>query len=274
MMTALPLAIVGPGRLGRSAAKLLTRRGVQFALVGRGQPVPQARTTWLTVADRDIESAAAAVPAGGVLLHASGARSHEILRPHAVAGSLHPLMTFPGPELAGPVDPLLQCPCCLRVRTTAIPAAVAGDDPAIEAALELAASLGFDAVRVAGDRALYHAAAVTAGNFTTVLMVEAARMLAAAGVGEAEARALLGPLAISSVQNAIVHGAEALTGPAARGDASTVQQHLDALKSLDPKLHTYYAANMKAAERVASGRGSLHVLSSNRSGPPPSTCSS
>ena len=199
----LPLAIIGPGRLGRSAAQILAAQGAEFALVGRGERPPAAALTWLTVPDRLIASVAADVPPGGVVLHASGAADHRILRPHPCVGSLHPLMSFPGPEIGLP--------------ETAIPAAVAGDDDAIEAATDLAVLLGFDPFRVPGDRALYHAAAVTAGNFATVLLVQASRMLAATGTSEEAARALLGPLAITSLKNAIEHGAAALTGPVARG---------------------------------------------------------
>jgi len=137
-------------------------------------------------------------------------------------------MSFPGPEIGLP--------------ETEIPAAIAGDEKAIIAAKGLAKLLGFSPVQITGDRALYHAAAVTAGNFATVLLVQASRMLAAAGTSEAEARALLGPLAITSLKNAIDHGAAALTGPIARGDDNVIDEHLAALTKLDPALSGFYLA--------------------------------
>ena len=233
----LPLVIVGPGRLGRSIARLLSERDRAFELVGRGEPIPAAQVTWLTVADKDIATASSAVPQGGVVLHASGALEHSVLRPHTCVGSLHPLMSFPGPEIGMP--------------QTDIPAAVAGDEDAIAAAIQLADDLGFLAVKVPGDRTLYHAAAVTAGNFATVLLIEASRMLAAAGVPEADARALLGPLAITSIKNAIDHGTESLTGPVARGDEGVIASHHEALGKLSPELSALYAALCDATRSIA-----------------------
>ena len=234
----LPLAIIGPGRLGRSAAQILDAQGAEFVLVGRGGRPPSAAVTWLTVPDRAIASVAADVPPGGVVLHASGAADHRILRPHPCVGSLHPLMSFPGPEIGTP--------------ETAIPAAVAGDEDAIVAAKDLAKLLGFSPVQIPGDRALYHAAAVTAGNFATVLLVQASRMLAAAGTTEAEARALLGPLAITSLKNAIDHGSAALTGPVARGDDNVIDEHLDALAKLDPALSGLYRVLCESTRSITT----------------------
>ena len=232
-----PIVIVGPGRLGRSAASILHKQGHAHTVIARGEPIPQAEITWLTVPDREIKAAAQAVPPGGVLLHASGAHTLEPLRPHASAGSLHPLMTFPGPEIGLPEEAI-------------IPAAIAGDPDAIEAAQKLADLLGFTAFEVPGDRALYHAAAVTAGNFASLLMIEAGRMLTAAGVPEAEARNLLAPLAIASIKNAANHGSVALTGPIARGDEKVIAAHTGALDSMDAELALLYHVLAQATRRI------------------------
>jgi len=231
------LVIVGPGRLGRSAAQLLSARGVPFTLVGRGEAIPAAPLTWLTVPDSAIEEAALAVPHGQVVLHASGATGVAPLRRHRAAGSLHPLMTFPGPELAMP--------------TGMIPAAVAGDEDAIDAATALADDLGFTPFTVTGDRALYHASAVLAGNFATVLLGEASRVLATAGVPEEEAPALLAPLALASIRNAAAVGpGAALTGPVARDDEDIIDKHLAALARAPQGTLETYAALLAAARTL------------------------
>lgn len=81
--------------------------------------------------------------------------------------------------------------------------------------------------RPPADRALYHAAAVIAGNYATVLLAEASRVLAAGGLpGGGE---LLLPLVLASVANATRHPAQAITGPAARGDSVTLDRHREAL---------------------------------------------
>lgn len=228
--------IVGAGRLGRSAQHILARGGHPVRLIGRGVPIPPAEVTWLTVPDREVSEVALSVPRGGVVLHASGALEVDVLRPHEVVGSLHPLMSFPGPERGLPSGD--------------IPAAVSGDDDACAAAHTLAEKLGFSPFTVTGDRRLYHAAAVLAGNFTTTLLVHASQALAACGVDESEARLLLGPLASASLNNTIALGSDALTGPVARGDEEVISNHQAALESLDPQIAELYRVLTDATRNV------------------------
>lgn len=232
------IVIVGPGRLGRTAQAALSQAGWAVRMIGRDHPIPPAPLTWLTVPDRDIAAAAAATPTGGVVLHASGATDLAPLRPHHPAGSLHPLMTFPGPEVATP--PMHN-----------LPAAVSGDPEAVAAAENLAAAMGWKTFPVHGDRSLYHAAAVIAGNYATTLLGVAARVLSAAGVPPEEAPALLAPLALTSLKNAATVGpAKALTGPAARGDEAVIRAHLDSLARTDPEAEKLYTAMLTATRAL------------------------
>jgi len=125
-------------------------------------------------------------------------------------------MTFPGPEITLP-------------DLTGVPAAVDGDPEAVDAAHRIAAALGMVPFRVPGDRRLYHAAAVLAGA-SGALLGEAARVLAAAGVDPTRAAALLAPLVHASVDNAVRFGTQARTGPASRGDSTTLDAHRAALE--------------------------------------------
>jgi predicted short-subunit dehydrogenase-like oxidoreductase (DUF2520 family) len=231
-----PIVIIGPGRLGHTAEKILKERGHSVTLIGRGVPIPEAEITWLTVPDREIESVASAVPSAGVLLHASGALDWDVLKPRANIGSLHPLMTFPGLKGA-------------EALPSVVPAAISGDPTARPAARMLAEKLGFTPFDFDGDRAAYHSAAVMAGNFATTLLVTAGRVLSSCDIPQAQARALLAPLAIQSLNQAIAHGAKALTGPIARGDESIVKLHTQALTELDPELAKLYLA-MASATRA------------------------
>ncbi|NCG19095.1 MAG: DUF2520 domain-containing protein [Rhodobacterales bacterium] len=211
------IGIVGPGRLGRSLYALLIEAGHPVVLVGRGDPIPPLPVLLLTVPDDAIAQVAATVTHDAVVLHCSGAADVEVLAPHQPAGSFHPLMTFPGPEVA---IPLLQ----------GVPVALAGDAKALEAGHAIAQILGMRAVEVPGDRRLYHCAAVIAGNFATVLLAEASRVLEAAGVPAEDAPAMLAPLAMASLQNAGIDPVAALTGPAVRGDEKTIAGHREALE--------------------------------------------
>ncbi len=212
------IAIVGPGRLGRSLEALLAERSFPVPLVGRGEVVPLVDVVVLAVPDRALAAAAAALPRGPIVLHCSGAATVDILAPHRPRGSWHPLMTFPGSEVALP-------------DLDGVPAAVAGDPEAVAVAVALTRALGMAPLHVTGDRRLYHASAVLAGNLATVLLAEAARALEAAGVEATEARRALFPLAQQSLRNAIEDPARALTGPVVRGDLSTLDGHRDALRT-------------------------------------------
>ncbi len=232
------IVIVGPGRLGRTVAGVLTSAGLAVQVCGRGEPIPSAPVTWLTVPDAAITAVAARVPPGGVLLHASGATDVDVLRPREPVGSLHPLMTFPGPEVAVPV-------------MAGLPAAVAGDPEARRAAERLAAAMGWRTFTVDGDRTLYHAAAVIAGNYATTLLAIAAEVLTAAGVDAEEAPGLLAPLALTSLKNAaIARPARALTGPAARRDVAVIARHQAALAELPGSASAVYDAMLLATQAL------------------------
>jgi len=231
------IAIVGRGRLGRTVLHALRGAGLPVTGVGRGEPIPPAGTTWLLVPDRAIADVARTVPSGGVVLHSSGALGPEVLAPHEHAAVLHPIMSFSGSASPHPV-----------------PATVSGSPVAVDRARELADSLGWTPVPFDGDRALYHAACVIAGNFGATVFAEACKALVLAGVDAREAPALLGPLARTSLENAIKLGPAAMTGPLSRGDRAVVERHLEAL-ARDPALHSLYATLAAATEALVRQKG-------------------
>ena len=120
-------------------------------------------------------------------------------------------------------------------------------------------------LEVPGDRALYHCAAVMAGNFATVLLAEAAAVLEAAGVARERAAASLAPLALTSLRNAATDPVAALTGPAARGDLATIEGHLRALNDHDlAESKKIYEVLNEAAMRIAQRRRAISAGESDR----------
>jgi len=90
-------------------------------------------------------------------------------------------------------------------------------------------------------RAAYHAAACIAANHTVALMAQVERVAASAGLPAAP----FYELAAAAVANAGRTGAAAaLTGPAMRGDETTLRRHLEAL---DPDERDLYLALAGAA---------------------------
>lgn len=236
--------IVGPGRLGRTLHRWWTEAGASVVLVGRGEAAPPADVVVLCVPDRALPEVAAALPTGPIVLHCSGAAELDVLAPHTRVGSLHPLMTFPGPEVDLP-DP------------TSVPAAIAGTAEARRVARELCGLIGFRPFDVPGDRRLYHASAVLVGNLLTVLARDAMVLLRAAGVAESDASGVWRPLAERSLRNAPLGLERALTGPVARGDTATLDAHARAMRDagLEELAGVYEELVEHARTALAEDRG-------------------
>jgi predicted short-subunit dehydrogenase-like oxidoreductase (DUF2520 family) len=109
-------------------------------------------------------------------------------------------------------------------------------------------------------RPLYHAAAVFASNYLIVTGAIAEDLFRSAGVPDPLAAML--PLQRASLDNVERLGAgAALTGPAARGDAGTVERNLEALRTSSPDAVGPYVELCRAALALAS---SAHRLPDER----------
>ena len=72
--------------------------------------------------------------------------------------------------------------------------------------------------------------------------------------GVQDAREVLAPLVLRSAANWADAGAEALTGPIARGDEATVTLHLEALATMTPELRPLYEALAERTRALGAGR--------------------
>ena len=159
-----------------------------------------------------------------IVLHTSGALSADVLGPLRSAGfavgSLHPLVSIS--------DSRLGSESLARAFFS-----VEGDPAAVRVARSMVRDLGGRSFTIDSRwKALYHAAAVTAAPNMTALFDIALEMLGRCGLSPRRARQVLLPLAESTLANlATQDPAGALTGTFKRGDVSTVEKHLAALKS-------------------------------------------
>lgn len=229
------VAILGVGRLGGSLVPLLRAAGVDVAPWSRGEPIPAADVHWITTKDDAVATVAALLPADAVVLHAAGTHGPELCGERSERGVLHPLMTFPGAAIALPD---------LR----GVGARVDGTPGAVSFATELAERLGMRPFHVPGDPTAYHAAACLASGHLGALFLDAARVLARAGVPFEDAPALLLPLASETLRRVSASGPVALTGPAARDDRPTEERHA---RVLGPEERAIYAA---LADRIRALR--------------------
>jgi predicted short-subunit dehydrogenase-like oxidoreductase (DUF2520 family) len=190
-----------------------------------------------------------AVGPGAAVAHASGATGLDALAPARSAGAvvlaLHPLQTCPTVEAA-----IERIPGAgFAVTSDAEDGLALGERLALEA--------GGRPFRLADDaKPLYHAAAVFASNYLVTITAIAHELERAAGVDD-PAR-ILGPLQEATMANVERVGpADALTGPAVRGDAATVSRNLEALAARAPEAVRPYVALAELALELAERGGRL-----------------
>lgn len=269
------ISVVGAGRVGTAMAVLLGRAGHRIVAVsGRGpsrdrasrflpgvpflEPAAAARAgelVLIAVPDdripamvRDLVAAGAFAP-GQWVAHLSGATGLGVLAPAREAGArclaIHPLQTFP--DVAGALDRIPGCAMAITADDTegeAIGERLAGDLLARPFLLDDA------------KRPLYHAAAVFASNYLIVAAGIAETLLREAGVPDPIAAIV--PLQRATVDNVERLGpGQALTGPAVRGDATTIDANLAALRDAAPEAVPPYVVLCRAALDLASHAGRL-----------------
>ncbi|HSW42654.1 MAG TPA: DUF2520 domain-containing protein [Patescibacteria group bacterium] len=266
------IGIVGAGAVGTALGVALSRAGWQVGAVASRDPERRARFRSLVPGARAFPEPAAildqchlallAVPddalaglarglhlySGQAIVHTSGLHDAAVLAPALAAGtsagSFHPLVAFADLDRA----------------LAALPGAtvaIEGDAALLDLLAEMAASLGAVPVRLAPDsKAAYHAAAVLAAGGLTALLDVVAAVAAPTGLDEAGSLAVYGPLAAQALANARALGiGPALTGPAARGDAGTIEAHLAALGGAGEEALDVYRALGRRQVTLAERRG-------------------
>jgi len=167
------------------------------------------------------------------VVHCSGAHSVDILEAAkqrgADTGCFHPLQTFASIEHA--IDNIPGS-------TFAIEA----EEPLASLLKKAAVDLEGDWVTLkAGDKVLYHAAAVIACNYLVTLVKLSTDLWQTFDVPPAQAIKALMPLlqgTLSNIKN--VGLPNCLTGPIARGDLGTISRHLESLSKQAPSVLDIY----------------------------------
>jgi predicted short-subunit dehydrogenase-like oxidoreductase (DUF2520 family) len=275
-MSPLRISVIGTGAVARALLNAHTDAGGRVLFVGsrdvdraeelasrhgaRGTTalaeVAAADVVIVAVSDRAVAEVGARLSSlrptpSCVFLHTSGALSaSDLAGVPLLAGSLHPLQSFPRPA-AGSDDRQLGA----RVAGTHWFHEGAGEAEA-RALVELWS--GQFHVLSPGSKALYHAGAAVLSNHTVALFAAATRLFELAGIPADEARAPLATLLAGTSANLGALGSpEALTGPIARGDDATVMRHLHELRAHAPDLMASYVALALVAVDVALDKGSL-----------------
>ncbi len=265
------IVILGAGRLGTALSLSLIQQGQPLCCLWnrrppsqKGDDIPyfigsippkicqQADLLLLTVSDHAISEIVdklcleKLVSSGQVVLHCSGLFHSEILEPlqevGCEIGSMHPLQPIASAETT-------------QQLFTGVAVGIEGSPIAQQAARKLTQELGGQPFSLEGiDKTLYHAAAVFASNYVVGLAHVAVQLMHQAGLHDAPLDLLL-PLLQRAVDNLGATGLpDALTGPISRGDASTIAQHINALKSDCPEYIDLYLALAQATLPLAQAQ--------------------
>jgi len=264
------VGVIGAGRVGAVLAAALRARGHEIVAVAGesdasmrrvaellpGVPVDKptavARASdvlLLTVPDDMLDNVATQLAASGALhagqyvVHTSGSHGLRVLEPAVRVGAravaAHPAMTFTG--TARDLDRLSAC----VFGVTAGPAER-------DWARQLVDELGGEVMWVPEDRrSLYHAGLAHGANHLVTLVSQAMELLGAAGADDPAA--ILRPLLVAALDNALSEGDAALTGPIVRGDVNTVRAHLAQITATAPDtLPSYIALARATLDRVVT----------------------
>ena len=279
------LAIIGPGKVGTAIAAAAKRAGIREIYFGArhqdraeesaklvegarawrmAEAAHHADVVFISVSDNAIElvtkqlAEEEAFRKGAVVAHLSGALESSILNPAkdlcgAYIASAHPLNTYP--SVAAALDEKPGTHWFLE-----------GDAEAIERLSQLISSFGDLPHAITGEgKAIYHAASVVACNYLSTLMDTALEMMGQANVEKEVAWSALRPLVFATMTNIDKIGPQAaLTGPIARGDALTVEKHMQAMQNSSEEQRKLYAALGLKTVDLALRKGSIDENAANK----------
>lgn len=271
------VGIIGAGTVGTAVAAILKSKGYPMSGVADINPekaeklasllgarvferpaelAASADIVFITTNDGSIAQAAADIAGEGgfrpgqVVLHMSGALSSEVLRPAAELGaitlSVHPLQSFANSEQA------------IKILPGSI-FSIEGDAEGLPLAQRIVNDLGgrFFPIRKE-SKPLYHAGACVASNYLVTLMGQAVELLSLSGIPREMCLAALLPLVEGTLHNIKQIGIpQALTGPIARGDTSTVKGHLAQMEGVDADLVLFYRTLGMSTVEVAVKKGGI-----------------
>lgn len=254
------LNIIGCGKLGQTLARLWSdkqqftikaisntqldsaRSAIDFIGAGvacnRISEMPVADCWLIATPDTQIEACAQLlaqsqlISANTLIFHCSGSLSSAALSPLArlthLTASVHPVHSFASPRQS--LQQFAGSYCAYE-----------GDSEALEVLLPAFRALGAELFAIdASHKTHYHAASVFACNYLVALLDASLTCFESAGVSRLQAQQILLPIVHQTVDNTLQQSPEdALTGPIARGDSTTVGQQLDALAST-PGLQRLY----------------------------------
>ncbi|MBA7481582.1 hypothetical protein ES707_17056 [subsurface metagenome] len=189
--------------------------------------------------------------AGQSVVHCSGADSTDILEPAkksgAQVGAFHPLQTFA--SIGQAIENMPGSTFALEAEA-----------PLLNTLKDMATALDGHWVELkAGDKVVYHAAAVFACNYMVTLVKLATDLWQTFAIPPQQATQALLPLLRGTINNIDTMGIpQCLTGPIARGDTGTIKKHLNALQEIAPAVVSAYRQLGLQTIPIAVAKGKIN----------------
>ena len=276
------VVIIGTGQVGQTLGRLLNhsggykvigvwdkklnnaRAGARF--IGRGAriyqdksaAVQQADIIFITTPDSVIQQVCDEVFTGTnvfsnkLVLHCSGSLPSSILRiakrhQNVNIASLHPLQTFA--DKLETVRNFKGTYCIYE-----------GQRRALARVRNIISALGGNPVEIkAKDKTLYHIGCVFASNYLVTLIRASRELLRGCGFKDKDILQSIRPLVNSTIKNIMTLGADsALTGPIARGDVLTIENHIKAIRKSMKSYLSLYLELARHTVRIAQDKKSIN----------------
>lgn len=271
----LKVSFIGAGTVGTALAVLLSRKGYEVTSVysrsrssaeklaaevsgcrvaiSSQEAADAADLVFITTPDDAIPDVVSCVKwqKGRGVVHCSGADSTGILEPArksgAMVGGFHPLQTFAGTRQA--IENIPGSTFALEA-----------EEPLLTTLKKMAEDLGGPWITLkAEDKVAYHTAAVFASNYLVTLVKMATDLWKTFSIPTDQATRALLPLMHGTLHNIETIGIpQCLTGPIARGDAGTINKHLDMLQKKAPALLFPYKELGLQTIPVALAKGKIN----------------
>lgn len=187
---------------------------------------------------------------GALVFHLAGRFGLDVLAPlddrNTLLAALHPVRSLTSSGLS--IEGFTGTACLAE-----------GADQALAALQPLVTSIGGTWLPVAEiDRGLYHASVSIISNITKAVAWKAQKWQRKAGLPEATAAAVTYQLLASTMEDLFRSGArQSITGPVVRGDTSTIEAHIEAIRASHPEDVEVYCVLARTVLELAQDRGDL-----------------
>jgi len=230
---------IGAGHVVRTIGEM---KPAEFWLIGSNDDQIAAVAQSLSVSHPELR--------GSLVFHIAGRFGLDVMQSldnsGACLAALHPVRSLTNTRLS--LQDFSGTACVVE-----------GSRVALRAIQPLVTSIGGTWLPVTEiDRGLYHASVSVISNITKAVAWKAQKWQRKAGLPEKTAATVTHQLLQSTMEDLFLSGAKhSMTGPVVRGDTSTIEAHIEAIRSSHPEDVDVYRILIRTVLELAQERGDL-----------------